>query len=154
MKNSVYVLAVLLVFGIVGVPTIGHAFTEAPDATETVDNETVAISTSSWTEVSTAGSATSFYDNETVYYNGSVVSESEYRWSTSNGSIRAEDGGTLADASEVDITYAYDRNTEFTELGQSALTGVFWVFATLSLVVAAGVIFAAFDALGGGAGGR
>jgi len=154
MKNSVFVLALLLVFGLIAVPTIGVAFTQAPEDTETVTNESVEISTTSWTEVSKAGVATSFYDNETVYYNGSVVSESEYEWSTSNGSIRAEDPGTLSDADSVKITYSYDTDTDYTVLGESVLRIVFRIVAVLAVAVAGGVVIGAFGLLGGGVGGR
>ncbi|WP_138798011.1 hypothetical protein [Halostella sp. PRR32] len=154
MKNTVYVLAVLVLFGVIAVPTLSTAFAEAPETTETVDNETVAISTSSWTEVSEADATTSFYDNETVYYNGSTVSESEYEWLTDNGSIRADENGSLANASNIDITYSLDRDTEFTALGQSVFEVVLWVIAALVIPVAGGVLIGAFGLLGGGAGGR
>lgn len=148
MQNSYFVLAVLVVFGVVLVPALGSTFASAPGDVHTGE-ETVPISTNSWTEVNESD-VESWLDNETVYDDGSVVNESEYRWATTNGSIRAVEGGSLENASEVRVEYAFRRHGSFLEAGQGIMQGILTVVAALTFFVGAAVLLSAAAALEGG----
>ncbi|WP_435360404.1 hypothetical protein [Haloarchaeobius sp. DFWS5] len=151
MKSSIFVLVVLVLFGVICVPALGASYSSAPTGTETVDNETSNISTSSWTAVSSAGQT--WYDNETVWYNESAVATSEYEWSTSNGSIRAVENGTLASASTVNVTYTYEARGDWVQLGEGAVTLLVAVLGVLTLLVA-GLFLLGTASLFASAGGR
>jgi len=148
MQNSYFVFAVLVVFGVVLVPALGSTFASAPGDVHTGE-ETVQISTNSWTEINES-EVESWLDNETVYASGSVVNESEYRWATANGSIRAVENGALENASEVRVEYAFRSHGRFLEAGQGIMQGILAVVAALTFFVGAGFLLSAAAALEGG----
>lgn len=146
-------IVILLAF--VFVPALSAGFANSPTETASVENETVAVSTSSWNSVDPSHPLVSAYDNETVWYNGSTVSESEYKWNTSTGSIKAVQGGTLDGADNVDITYSYDYHDRWWHLGERVFLIIGTVFGGLLLFVAAGFVLAGVDQMqGSGGGGR
>jgi hypothetical protein len=152
MKDSIWSLTVLLLFLSILVPAFGLSYTNSVTTTHTVANEAVSISTETWTSVEEEGAT--YYDNETVYHDGSTVSETEYRWATTNGSIRAVENGTLDEASQVSVTYSYDRHNKWTRVTKNGLYILFAVFGVLILFIGAGVLLTATKAFGSGGGGR
>ncbi|WP_226043511.1 hypothetical protein [Natrinema sp. DC36] len=154
MESKIIVVGAFVLFGAILVPAISGAFADAPAETEVVDNESVSISTASWEPVSKSSVATQFYDNETVYSNGSVVAESNYEWETSNGSIRAVENGTLEDTDEVAITYAYDEGkSDWLNAGSSVLGLLFTIIAIFSLIAGAMTLLVAITGIVDNAGG-
>lgn len=148
MRNSIWTFALLAVFLGIFIPALGGAFTSG-GTTTSVANEATTISTDSWSSVDEDG--VEYLDNETVYHNGSAVEESEYRWSTKNGSLQALENGTLADADEVSISYSVRQQSvwaQFLKVG----VGVFFVVFVFMLLFAAGTFVA--GAIGSGGGGR
>jgi len=148
MQDSYFVLAVLVVFGVVMVPALGATFASAPGDVNTGE-ATVPISTDTWSAVNESN-VESWLDNETVSENGSVVNESEYRWATENGSVRAVENGSLENASEVRVEYAYRQQGRFLRLGQGAVKAVIAVVAALTFFVGAGMLLSVAGTLEGG----
>ena len=151
MKNPIETVALLVLLVFIGVPTLGMAVADAPLTPHSIANESVAVSTTNWTSVSADG--VSYADNETVYYNGSVVPQSEYDWSTANGSIMAVSGGQLDGANSVDISYTYYLRQRGVRLWKAA-NGIFLVvLGPLLIVAAVGVVMGGLYLFSGGSGG-
>jgi len=147
MRDSIWTFVLLAVFLAVFTPAFMGA--SAADGTRfSVANEETAISTDDWTSVDEDGFE--YFDNETVYNNGSEVPESEYRWATENGSIRAVEGGMLANASHVTISYSGTRQDQWSGLLKVMLIVLFTILIMLALLAAVSV---ASDAIGSGVGG-
>jgi ABC-type sugar transport system permease subunit len=149
MKDSILWVVVVLLFLFIVVPGIGTTYTASPTTTHHVANEGVSIDVQNWTSVD--NEASTYHDNETVYHNGSVVEESEYQWSTSNGSIRAVENGSLADASEVSVSYSYDQHGRWARLTRYGLYVIFAVIGVL-LVIGAVAVFSTSGGSGRGGG--
>jgi hypothetical protein len=144
MRHSIWIFVLLAVF--VGVFTPAFAGGSEP-TTFSVANEATTISTTNWTSVDEDGQR--YFDNETVYDNGSVVEESEYHWSTDNGSIKAVEGGALDDASRVEIYYSGEKKNQWSRLLIPMLLLIFTVFGVFLLWIGGDVIV---DAIGSGGG--
>jgi hypothetical protein len=148
MKDSTLSVAIALLFLFIVVPAIGASYSNAPTMTHSVANEGVEIDTQNWTHVD--ADASTYFDNETVYHNGKSVNESEYQWSTSNGSIRAVEGGSLADASRVEISYSYAQHDRWSRITKNSLFVIFAVMAVMLVIGAVGVFMTATSGWGGG----
>jgi len=148
MKDSTLSVAIALLFLFIVVPAIGASYTNAPTTTHSVANEGVEIDTENWTQVDV--DASTYFDNETVYHDGSQVNESDYQWSTSNGSIRAVEGGSLATASRVEVSYSYAQHDRWSRITKNGLYIVFAVMAVLLVIGAVGVFMTAASGWGGG----
>ena len=152
MKQPIWTLGFIVVLLIVGVPALGMSAGDAPKVPEPVENESVSIDTTSWTAVDYE--APEYGENETVYYNGSTVSTSEYDWSTENGSIRAVSGGELDGVSSVSISYNALEHTRMTKVLLTALRPLVYVFVVLILVAGIGVALYGLSTMTSGGGGR
>ncbi len=144
MRDSIWIFVLLAVF--LGVFTPAFAGASGP-TTFHVGNEATSISTSSWTTVDE--DAQRYFDNETVYYNGSIVEETEYQWATSNGSVRAVPGGQLDDASQITMSYGGERQDQWSRLLIPLLLVFFGVLTILLVWVAGDAIVGAIG-IGGG----
>lgn len=134
--SHIRTIAILCLLLFIGVPAASVAYADA-GTVQTVENESITVTTDTWTAV--ADGSAPYLDNETVYYNGSLVPESNYAWNTSDGTIQAT-GGALANNSPADahITYQYRDASGWTVAGGKVLVVVFTVFAGL-LVFAGGM---------------
>ena len=148
MRDSIWTFVLLAVFLGIFIPAFSGA-SVADTATFSVANEQTSISTESWTSVEEDGMH--YDDNETVYYNGSTVPESEYRWATENGSLRAVEGGTLTDASQVTISYSGERQDQWSTVLVTMAFIFFTALIIIILLVAGSVTVDAFTTgIGGG----
>jgi hypothetical protein len=102
-------LAIVLVFAIGASWAVGAAYSDTPDATETVTNESLTAQIDTWQQVDSPNYTRSFYDNETVYNSsGAALTEgSDYEWLTSNGSVYFNSSGSVSSGDDVTISYAY-----------------------------------------------
>lgn len=102
-------LAILLVGAIGASWAVGAAYSDTPDETHTVTNESMTAQLDTWQQVDAPNYTRSFYDNETVYDSGgaALTEGSDYEWSTSNGSVYFYSSGTVSSGEEVSISYAY-----------------------------------------------
>lgn len=149
MKDSILWVVVVLLFLFIVVPGIGATYTDSPTTTHHVANEGVSIDVQNWTSVD--ADASTYHDNETVYHNGSAVDESEYRWATSNGSLRAVENGSLADASQVSVSYSYDQHGRWARITRWGLYVIFAVIGVL-LVIGSVAVFSSLSSSGRGGG--
>ncbi len=144
MRDKIWTFVLLALFLGVFVPAFNGA---AGATTFSVANEQVSISTDAWTTVDE--NAREYHDNETVYFDGSVVEESEYRWNTTNGSIKAVEGGALANASQATIAYSGERHNQWKRVLTPMLIVIVGVAILLTLIVAGDAVV---DAIGAGGG--
>lgn len=133
--RTVAILALVL---FVGMPAASVAFADA-GTVHTIENESITVTTDSWTSVDD-GSAP-YLNNETVHYNGSTVSGSDYTWNTSDGTIQATGGDLAANApADATITYSWRAQSDWVEGASQSLIVVWVVIA--ALLVFAGAMFA------------
>lgn len=132
MKHPIWTVGFVVVLLVVGIPILGMTIGDAPKTPTAVENESVSIETTNWTAVD--ADAVEYADNETVYYNDSAVDETEYEWSTENGSIRAVEGGQLDGVSTVEISYTYFEHQRGVRILVTALRPFVYVLLVLGFV--------------------
>lgn len=136
--SHIRTVAILCLLLFIGVPAASVAYADAGDV-QTVETESITVTTDDWTAVNSG--TPPYLDNETVYYNGSTVPESDYEWNTSDGTIQATGGDLAANSpADAEITYQYRNASGWVDGGETVLVVVFTVFA--GLLVFVGAMFA------------
>lgn len=146
--STIRTVALLALLLFIGVPAASMGFSDA-GSVQTIQDESITITTSNWSAVDQG--TPPYLDTETVYYNGSVVEEANYTWTTSDGTIQATGGDLAANSpANATITYEYRSSSAWLTGAENALVVVFVVIA--GLLVLAGAWFT-MDAMGSYSGG-
>lgn len=153
-------LLAFVVIGVVGVSwAVGAQYQHGPQTTETVASESITVDVGNWTPVNAPTYAQTFYDNETVRNSSgaTLVEGTDYKWSTTNGSIYWYSDGDFNDGATASVDYAYSAPTEESRTMKTIFTvpinvvlpsGVLIVLAFSIAGLAVG-IYQVLDNLGG-----
>lgn len=142
----------LVLVGVLGIAwAVGAQYSDAPETTETVSNESVTADFSNDTGVG-PDFAISYFDNETITNsNGTTLTEgSDYTWNSSTGTISWINSSSVSDGESMTIDYAYTAKTSEsrrfkTILGlliESVLPVIVLLVAAMTIVALAGAMAA------------
>jgi len=154
------ILAVVLV-SVIGVTwAVSAQYDATPTVGHKVSDENVTANVGAWTATDVPDYAIVIFDNETVTSSDGTTTYSEgldYRWSTENGSIYVESGGSISDGETLLVDYAYtSKPQEARKLHGIISVPVNYVLPSSILIVlavsVAGLTVAIVRYVGGGTG--
>jgi len=135
---------------IVGIYVVAAIFGTVP-ATETtaVANESITIDYSNTTSVDETYGET-YYDNETITYDGTTLDEgTDYEWYPGNHSVAWYNTADTSDGASAEIDYAFDHKPDAARNSVGTIGSGFTLGAVTILVLVASVILGHISAFGG-----